>query len=296
MSNDVKSPVGYDFFADVEGTRSLAHTLEAGVRFQTQLNAFKRLEKNLLTLPTRLQAIDEQKMLIPQRLQDEIAQQVELLEQVSATLDEQIKQHQAVLAPRVKALWQQIERNDELIGQDGYDAHAEAIRVMTEEGETLKVEMQQAEQQVFDSFNDLSNHTRQFVQELNALERTSQTLNNAAFMLNGSERLVHATEGSYHLSRKEQPKGILFLTTNCLIFEQREEVVKSRFLLFSQKEYVQKVRFTEALNQIKLANSKPQRNRKALHLALGSQAQVSEAVFELEHDVQKWVELLKDER
>lgn len=293
MSNEA-SPLGYDFFADVEGTRSLAHTLEAGVRFQTQLNAFKRLEKNLLMLPTRLEAISEQKMLIEQSLQDEIRQQIEQLEEISATTNERIQAYQMDLEPRVQALWQQIEHNDELIGQDGYEPHAQAIRVMTEEGERLKAEMEEAEQQVLDCFNQLANNTRRFVQELNAIERTSQALKDASFTLNGSERLVHATESTYHISRKEHAKGILLLTTNCLVFEQREEVVKSRFLLFSQKEYVQKVRFTEALNHITQVSAKRQKNREMLHLALGSKAQVREALFELDHDVQKLVGLLKE--
>jgi len=292
MSNDA-SPLGYDFFADVEGTRSLAHTLEAGVRFQTQLNAFKRLEENLLMLPTRLEAISEQKMLIPHSLREEITAQIEQVEQISATTDERIQAYQAALKPRVQALWQQIEHNDELIGQDGYEAHAKAIRVMTEEGEKLKAEMEEAEQRVLDCFNQLANDTRRFVQELNALERTSQALKNASFTLNGTEQLVHATESTYHLSRKEHAKGILLLTTNCLVFEQREEVVKSRFLLFRQKEYVQKVRFTEALNHITQVSPKRQKNRDLLHLALGSKAQVTEALFELDHDVRKFVRLLK---
>ncbi len=291
MSNDA-SPLGYDFFADVEGTRSIAHTLETGVRFQTQLNAFKRLEENLLMLPKRLEAISEQKMLIPQSLQGKITAQIEQLEEISATTNERIQAYQIDLEPRVKALWQQIEHNDELIGQDGYEPHAQAIRIMTKEGEVLKAKMEEAEQQVLDCFNQLANNTRYFVQELNAIERTSQALNDASFTLNGAERLVHATESTYHVSGKEQAKGILLLTTNCLVFEQREEVVKTRFLLFSQKEYVQKVRFTEALHHITQVSPKRQKNRDMLHLALGSKAQVREAFFELDHDVQKFITLL----
>ncbi|MGB0387475.1 MAG: hypothetical protein ACPGWR_21870 [Ardenticatenaceae bacterium] len=288
--SDTLSPLGYDFFADVEGTRSMAHTLEAGVRFKTQLNALSRLEENLFGLPARLQALEEQGVAIPATLVDQMGRQTEQLKQVSAETREVAERYQQSLQPRVDALWRIIEQNDRLIGEDGYEAHGQAITSNQKEGDRLKLEMEQAEEAIHDCFNEAANQTRLLLQQVTHLERAAEALKAATFTLDRGEVLIDAAEGAEQLQPGGQPlEGVLFLTTQRLIFEQRQEVVKSRFFLFSKKERIEKVRFAEPLNQVSNVSLQPQHGAQRLHLTLTKRANVPHATFGLNNHAQQWL-------
>ena len=294
--SDKLSPLGYDFFADVEGTRSVAHTLEAGVRFKTQLNALSRLEKNLAGLPARLEAMNERRVTVLRALAKDVAGQREQLKQVSAQTHEMVESYQQSLQPRVDALWQQIEHNDGLIRQDGYEAHGEAITSTKRQADQLKIEMEQAEQDILGCFNELTNKTRQLSQHITHLERACDALSRATFALHANEMLLNAIDGTYHISHKEAAEGVLFLTTQRLIFEQRQEVVTSRFFLFSQKQRVEEVRFAERLDQVSNIHIAQQQGRETFHLTLTKKANVREATFSLSHNAQQWANLINQVR
>lgn len=287
------TPMGYDFFADVEGTRSVAHTLEAGVRFQTSLNALQRLQDNLSGLPARLQLVHEQYVMVPGALGQDVARQTHRFQQAREKTNHKIQQYQRSLEPRLEALWQQIEENDGLIGEDGYEAHAEAITRAKEEGDGLKLRLERAEETVYGCFNHLANQIRTLEQQVAQLERAVEALAEATFQLELGEILLKADQATYHLKRKKKAQGILFLTDKRLIFEQREEV-QGRFLFFNQKRRIEKIRFQEAVEHITEmtcdanAGSNQEEGPNTIILTLKKPAKTRSATFSLTHDAQAW--------
>lgn len=295
--SDTVTPAGYDFFADVEGTRSVAHTLEAGIRFQTLLNSLARLEQSLYGLPSRLQALHERGLAVRSTLGEEVARQNHRLKQAATQAREVAEKHQQTLTPRVVALWQQIEENDAHIGADGYAPHAERIAAALQESSELKTRMEAAESAIHDCFSELANDVRSVEQRVAHLERVAESLARATFTLRPGEALVDAVEGTYHPSVKETAEGVLFLTEQRLIFEQRQEVTsRARFLPFSKSRRVDEVRFDESLEHLTDIMVSERQGADTLVLTLHAPARTRTATFALQARVQAWHRLLQEAR
>jgi hypothetical protein len=289
---DMTTAIGYDFFADVEGTRSVAHILEAGVRFQTSLNALQRLQDNLSGLPARLQLVHEQNLMVPSTLGQEMRRQTHRFQQASEKTNHKIQKYQRSLEPPLEALWQQIEQNDGLIGEDGYEPHAEAIARAKEEGDGLKLRLERAEETVYSCFNYLANQIRALEQQVAHLEQAVEALEEATFELDLAEILLKADQATYHLKRNKKAQGMLFLSDKRLIFEQREEVQK-KFLFFNQKRRIDKIRFHEAVEQITVVTINQQEGPNSIIFALKKPAKTRSATFSLTHNAQSWQEAIE---
>lgn len=295
--SETATPAGYDFFADVEGTRSVAHTLEAGIRFQTLLNSLARLEQSLYGLPARLQVLHERGLAVRSTLGEEVARQTHRLKQAATQARELAEKQQQTMTPRVAALWQQIEENDALVGADGYAPHAERIAAAMAESNELKARMESAESAIHACFSDLANEVRSVEQRVAHLDRVAESLARATFSLRPGEALVDAVEGTYHPSVKEAAEGVLFLTEQRLIFEQRQEVTsRARFLPFSKSRRVDEVRFDEPLDHLTEVMVSERHGADALVLTLRAPARTRSATFALQARIQSWQRLLEETR
>ena len=105
-------------------------------------------------------------------------------------------------------------------------------------------------------FEDLKKDLQKAEYQLKEIEDSFNLLEKSGFNLHQGEDLIYVCGGQYLEDRKKNgPKGNIFLTGNRFVFEQNEEVVVSRRLLFfTKKEHVQKI-ITErpigALSEIK---------------------------------------------
>jgi hypothetical protein len=73
----------------------------------------------------------------------------------------------------------------------------------------------------------------------------------ASFKLYPGESVVSAVKGQWMTSEKEGPKGILFLTEDRVLFEQREEIAtKKVFFITTEKQKVQELKWQAAMGQI----------------------------------------------
>jgi cell division septum initiation protein DivIVA len=236
MEEQTPSPQGYDFFADVEGTRSIAHTLEASVRFQTPLNALARLEQQLLELPGRLQYLNSRSVTYDVALGTAIGQLTQKLRSAAEEARTIAEQESQSLTPRVEQLWATINANDEKIGADGYEAHAAAINANLNESEALKTRIERAEQDVQGAFNDVANEMRNMLKQISQLERVGDTVKAAGWQLSTGELVLDATAAQYQRKPGDLYNGYLFLTTHRLVFERREEVTSGVLFLQRKKQ------------------------------------------------------------
>ncbi len=250
MTNDSKpAPQGYDFLADVEGARSVAHIIESNVGFQTTLNALARLEQNLLELPGRLQYLHECGVTYDLTLGESIGRLNQRLRVVAEDARAIATRYEEQLRPRSEALWDTIHANDEKIGADGFEAHADKIAAALNESEQLKARLERAEQDIQGAFNETSNEMRTLLQKVAQLERTADELKVASWKPQSNELIIKGSEAAYHRRSDEKQKGYLFLTTERLVFERREEV-ESGMLFMKRKKQVNEISFETPTSQI----------------------------------------------
>ncbi len=147
------------------------------------------------------------------------------------------------------------------------------------------------------SFRTLQNNVQQTKRQLQALHWLLQQVAGASFRLRPEENVVEAVSAQY-LTReeKEGPRGILFLTDQRLLFEQKEDVVTAKFLFIpTEKQRVQKLLLEAPIGAV--AEVRPGEHgvlmfkKELLELHL-TQAGVSRALFRLEADSEAWAALI----
>lgn len=121
------------------------------------------------------------------------------------------------------------------------------------------------------------------------------TMDQASFGFRHGEAGIAAVEAKWLKDgRSEGPKGVLLLTDQRIIFEQREKVAKKKILFITTaSEEVQELQWEAPLAALKDADATEKRQAlvmKKEHLALefGSPATIREVVLELREDSEAW--------
>lgn len=170
--------------------------------------------------------------------------------------------------------------------------------------ETLEQEANWIEGQVNDvagalegTFRTLQDNVQQTERQLQALRWLLQEVAGASFRLRPEENAVEAVSAQY-LTREEKdgPRGVLFLTDQRLLFEQKEDVVTAKFLFIpTEKQRVQKLLLEVPIGAV--AEVRPGERgalmfkKELLELHL-TQADVPRALFRLEADSEAWAALI----
>jgi hypothetical protein len=125
-----------------------------------------------------------------------------------------------------------------------------------------------------------------------------------AITLREAEGPLEAVEAEWHTDGKDEgPDGILLLTDQRLLFEQREEIVtKKKFGLFkSESEYIQKLHLEIEVDDIDDVTDKEEGGflgmgkADILELVLSANAPVSRARFHLKgEESSDWAEMIKN--
>ena len=92
-------------------------------------------------------------------------------------------------------------------------------------------------------YEDIEHGLEKIKKELEEIEWAFNELGKSSVKLLQGEELIFACKGQHLEDRKKQgPKGTIFLTSNRFLFEQNEDIVVSRTLIFfTKKEHVQKI-------------------------------------------------------
>jgi len=100
-----------------------------------------------------------------------------------------------------------------------------------------------AKERIVSRYKNIRDEVREVVTYVREIENSFNLLDKASFKLHQGEDLIYVC-GAQHLEDKKKngPKGYIFLTSNRFIFEQDEDVVVSRTLIFfTKKEHVKKI-------------------------------------------------------
>jgi hypothetical protein len=147
---------------------------------------------------------------------------------------------------------------------------------------------------MYDALQQNVDQTRSQVEEIRWL---LDQVDEASFPLYPAEDPVSACKAQYMETRKEGPKGVLYLTDERLIFEQKEEKATKKVLFITtDKEMVQQLIFEVPVGQVEetKASDKGFLGRKEmLELRFAPEADLSEATLRL-HGVEneEWAGLI----
>ncbi len=166
--------------------------------------------------------------------------------------------------------------------------------------ETLEDKVSAAERQVNGMYNAFNNQLYKLTKHLNELEWMLGQLAEAKFTLLPTESGIMAVKAVWCpdvKENKDDPEGVLYLTDQRLIFEQKEEVATKKVLFITTaKEKVQAVKWEAPVALIEESQPSKQgllKNEDHLDLRFGEGAPVESVHLHLWQEASEWVQLLK---
>ena len=127
------------------------------------------------------------------------------------------------------------------------------IEKLKNECETLESKISAVESSLRGKYDQLETETRKFENELKQLEKLFKNLKEASFSLQPEEGAIISVEATFVEGKedKNDPKGILYLTDQRLIFERKQEVAKKKVLFIAtEKEMLQETIFETAVGYV----------------------------------------------
>jgi hypothetical protein len=147
------------------------------------------------------------------------------------------------------------------------------------------------------TFDTIQSNVGQTEGQLRKVRWLLQQVSGASFRLRPEEFPVDGVEAQYITEgEKKGPKGVLFLTDQRLLFEQKEDVATKKFLFIT----TERKRMHELLLEAPIGSVQQSEaiergavfRKDFLELAFGAQATVSQALFRIEADSDAWQALI----
>ena len=148
------------------------------------------------------------------------------------------------------------------------------------------------------TYSDVYSTYQQTKEQLSQLEEMMGELDLASFRLLEGEGLIHMVPGKWWRDGKDQgPEGLLYLTDQRLVFEQKEEVATRKVLFITtEKELVRGTLFEVPIGLVESVKATSQGlfgNEDHLEMSFGTGADYASAHFHLKgQDSEEWARLV----
>ena len=168
------------------------------------------------------------------------------------------------------------------------------------EVEALERKADSAERTINGMFDNLGREVRSITSELRKVDWMLSELSQASFQLLNTEAGVMAVKAVWAKDGKEKkddPEGVLYLTDQRLIFEQKEEIATKKVLFIAtEKETVQQVLLEAPVALVESVETDKRglmKNEDFIEVGLASGGQVRQATFHIWQDCEDWQALIK---
>jgi predicted nucleic acid-binding Zn-ribbon protein len=163
--------------------------------------------------------------------------------------------------------------------------------------QTLESKVRAAESAIEAMYDTLQQNVSQTQSQIEQIEWLLDQLDEASFQLHPAEDSVAACKGQFMETQKDGPEGVLYLTDERLIFEQKEKKATKKVLFIAtEKEEVQQLVFAVPIGQIEevKASQKGFMGRKEMmELLFTPEADLSGATLRLRGaDNEEWAGLI----
>ena len=164
---------------------------------------------------------------------------------------------------------------------------------------SLESNILSVERTVNGMYDTLNNQVQKMVKHMTEIEWMLTQISEASFKLMPNEAGVMAVKSEWWKNGKEQkddPEGVLYLTDQRLIFEQKEEVATKKILFIAtEKQKIQNLLLdtpVALVEDIKTSKQGMLKNEDHLDIVFGTGAQVRSAHFHIWQDCSLWQGLI----
>jgi len=173
------------------------------------------------------------------------------------------------------------------------------IESINSEMSMLESKVRSAENTVNGMYNSFNNQVYAVTKHLNEIDETLKQLAEAKFTLLPTEGAIMAVKAVWCKDVKEakdDPEGILYLTDQRLLFEQKEEIATKKILFITtEKQKVQELKWeapVALIEEIKPSKQGMLKNEDHLDLRFGEGSPLESAHLHIWQEGSEWLQLL----
>ncbi len=280
--------------ARVQQAQTSFASLESRAQLSNIYNAIGQFDSQLVDLPLALEALRGRGYLHSEQLEDRLEALETRWDDVRPRVETTLQQHVTSLDKQID----QVER--QMHSLRPVDA---SLRTAESVLKSLEQRIGAAETAVSNLYTGMESDLRTVHTDLNRITTMMDTLAESnAIQLRPTEGPLLAVKSVWQQSDKDGPEGIIFLTDQRLLFEQREEVVtKKRLGIFkAESEMIQELRLEIEVADIDSVEDKEEGGflgmgkDDILELGLSANAPLARARFHLKgQDSADWAAMIK---
>lgn len=285
ITNDIsnlQSKVG-----DLQGSVRLTKARDAVEDFQTTVNG---LAQRIVTLRTRGYAFEKD-------MENQAQAFVQSWALLYPNLQSQINVQSSALVNSLRPIEMQMPR---LTAAASNPAAARGLLgSMQSAVNMLEVKVSATEKTIEGMYDQFNNQVYQFTKHLNEIEYLVTQLAEATFQLLPTEGGIAAIKAVWCKTGKEQkgdPEGVLYLTDQRILFEQKEEIVTKKVLfVVTEKQKVQKLQIecpVTLVDKVDISKQGMLKNEDHIEIRFASGAPVEVAHFHIWQDNATWLQLI----
>lgn len=285
ITNDIsnlQSKVG-----DLQGSVRLTKARDAVEDFQTTVNG---LAQRIVTLRTRGYAFEKD-------MENQAQAFVQSWALLYPNLQSQINVQSSALINSLRPIEMQM---PQLTAAASNPAAARGLLGSMQSAiNMLEVKVSATEKTIEGMYDQFNNQVYQFTKHLNEIEYLVTQLAEATFQLLPTEGGIAAIKAVWCKTGKEQkgdPEGVLYLTDQRVLFEQKEEIVTKKVLfVVTEKQKVQKLQVecpVTLVDKVDISKQGMLKNEDHIEIRFASGAPVEVAHFHIWQDNATWLQLI----
>ena len=256
------------------------------------INEFTDLESNIANLSSRILALRQRKYAFNT-----------LLEKTAADIQNRwTVQREAIeskIAMQANVLQSSLHSIDMRFNALGAVPAAMMLQMLSNEAESFEERCSSTKSSIEELFNNIQTEVSQFMEELRKLEYSQDQVESASFGFLPTESVILAVKAIWCKSGKEEkddPEGVLFLTDQRLLFEQKQEIATKKVLFVTtEKQKVQQLLFEApvvSIEDVKTQKLGLFKNQDILELRFSPGNFLDSAILHIYQNCEEWQKMI----
>lgn len=296
MTTNTPSPAE-QFASDFSSLQSKISSLQDRVRLNDARNAVENLATDVTGMPQRIANLRAKGYAFEKELENQAKSFVERWRSIESSAKTQLNTQSAALQNAMRPLETQL---SQLAGvKNNLAAARPLLQKLETEAQNLEDKAEAAERSISSAYQSFGSEVSEVESHLEKLEWMIRQIGEASFQLMPTESGIMAVKAVWYQGdkeREEDPDGVLYLTDQRLIFEQKEEVATKKILFITtEKKKVQEKEWDIPISLLEETQTSKQgmfKNEDHLFLRFGAGSPRESVRLHIWQPCEEWQKLL----
>lgn len=281
--------------SEINSLRSQLNTLEKSTRLTEIRDAVEDMQSNINGMKQKISGLRSRGFVFGKDFETQAEHFSKQWAQMSPGIMSQIN----IQATRLQNAFTPVQQKSASLTSGNPNQARMLLNQLKPQADSIASQASAAETQLKGMYNSFQSQVSHLSGRLYEADFTLTQLEEASFQLLATEAAVAAVKAVYvkdGKEDKEDPDGILFLTDQRLIFEQKEEIATKKILFITtESQKVQKVQFEAPIALVeKVETSKKGlfKNEDNIDVRFAPSAPFAQAQFHIWQDCGEWLALI----